>query len=423
MELWRVSGGRRLSGSVRVQGAKNAVLPLLAASALTGCETELIHCPRLSDVDASLDILRRLGCRAGQEEDVVCVDSRDMTDFAIPPELTRRMRSSVVFLGAILARCGQARLSMPGGCELGARPIDLHLMAMEKLGARVECRNGEILCSAENGLRGAHIDLPLPSVGATENAMLAACGARGRTVITNAALEPEIVELQGFLRLMGADIAGAGGPVVTVEGFHPASRVGWRVMPDRIECATLLCACAAAGGDIELRGADHTQFAPVTDALAAMGCRVRADKYSLRLWRDGRLTGGQTIVTAPYPGFPTDAQPLMMAASLTAAGETVFVENIFENRYRQAEELMRLGADIRRHGRVAVVRGVKSLHGAPVSAHDLRGGAALVTAALAAHGQTVVSDPGYIARGYDGLDGTLRLLGADVTVEHISQKR
>lgn len=415
MRLWHIRGGRRLSGSVTVQGAKNAVLPLLAATVLAGCETELVHCPRLTDVDTSLDILRALGCEVEREGDTLRVDSRPMTCCEISPELMGRMRSSVVFMGALLARCGEARLSAPGGCRLGERPIDLHLMAMEKLGAHVECRDGEICCRTD-GLRGAHIALPFPSVGATENAMLAACGARGRTVISNAAREPEIVELQRFLRRMGADIHGAGGPVVTVEGHRPAERVGWRVMPDRIAAATLLCACAASGGEVELRGAVPAHIAPVTAQLAAMGCRVETGRDTIRLSRYGVLKGGQTVSTAPYPGFPTDAQPLLMAASLTASGRTVFVENMFEERYRQAEELRRLGADIRLRGRIAVVRGVKALHGASVHAQELRGGAALAVAALGAEGETLVHDPGYIDRGYEALDDTLRSLGADVTV-------
>ena len=413
MSLWRVRGGNRLEGSLAVQGAKNAVLPILAATILTGCETELLNCPDLLDVTAALDILRYLGCVVQRQEDAVLVDSRELTGCVLCHELTSRMRSSVIFLGAILARCGEARLSLPGGCELGSRPIDLHLEAMEALGATVERRGDEICCRAPK-LTGAVIRLALPSVGATENAMIAACAAEGETVIANAAREPEIVDLQRFLRSLGAEIDGAGSPVITVQGFSPRTRVGHRIMPDRICAATLLCVCGCTGGDLELRGVEPGHFQTVTDALAAMGCSVRQTRHHVRIRCDGRLRGGNTVITRPYPGFPTDAQPLMMAASLKAAGTTVFVENIFESRYRQTEEMLRLGANIRTEGRVAVVTGVETLRGTAVEAHDLRGGAALIAAGLGAEGETLVADRGYVARGYERLDAVLRGLGADV---------
>ncbi len=413
MSQWRVRGGNRLEGSLAVQGAKNAALPILAATILSGCETELLNCPDLLDVRAAMEILEHLGCTVQRQEDGVLVDSRDLTGCVLGPEYTGRMRSSVIFLGAILARCGEARLSLPGGCELGPRPIDLHLEAMEALGATVERRGDEIFCRAP-GLTGGVIHLSLPSVGATENAMIAACAAQGETVITNAAREPEILDLQNYLQALGANIRGAGSPVIEVGGFVPRKRVGHRIMPDRIGAATLLCACACAGGDVELRGIEPGHFQTVTDGLAAMGCSVRQTRHHVRLRCDGMLRGGSTFITRPYPGFPTDAQPLMMAASLKAAGTTVFVENIFESRYRQAAELCRLGGNIRTEGRVAVVTGVDALRGAAVEAHDLRGGAALIAAGLGAEGETLVLDRGYVARGYERLDVVLRKLGADV---------
>ncbi|MCD8088169.1 MAG: UDP-N-acetylglucosamine 1-carboxyvinyltransferase [Oscillospiraceae bacterium] len=413
MSVWRIKGGSALEGSLTIQGAKNAVLPILAATILTGCETELTNCPALRDVEASLNILRYLGCRVERREDVIRVDSRPMTGCAIPNELTREMRSSVIFLGAVLARCGESRLSMPGGCELGPRPIDLHLSAMEALGSHVRAEGGEICCFAPT-LRGGTVHLELPSVGATENAMIAACAARGETVITNAAREPEIVDLQNFLRAMGADIDGAGTPVVTIHSFTPADRVGYRIMPDRIAAATMLCACACAGGDVELRGIDPRQTESVTENLEAMGAEVARQSHRLRIRCRQRLRGGRTVITRPYPGFPTDAQPLMMAASLKAEGTTVFVENIFTNRYRQTEELKRLGANIRTEGRVAIITGVERLHGAPVLAEDLRGGASLILAGLGAEGETAVTDRGHVDRGYEGLDKALNALGAQV---------
>ena len=413
MSVWRVQGGYPLEGSLTIQGAKNAVLPILAATILTGCETELTNCPALRDVEASLDILRHLGCHVQHEGDVIRVDSRPVTGCSIPRELMGRMRSSVIFLGAILGRCGEAKLSMPGGCELGPRPIDLHLSALEAMGAHIQCDDGEIQCSAPE-LTGTMIRLALPSVGATENAMIAACAARGETVIANAAREPEIVDLQNFLRALGADIDGAGTSVIHIRGFHPVERVGYRVMPDRIAAATMLCACACAGGDIELRGVDPAHFSSVTDTLSAMGAKISADRCRTRIRCRERLYGGQTVITRPYPGFPTDAQPLMMAAALKADGPTVFVENMFADRYRQAEQMRRLGADIRRSGRVAVVTGVKALHGNHVTAEELRGGASLIIAGLGAEGQTTVTDHGYVTRGYDGLDNVLSQLGAHI---------
>ncbi len=413
MSIWTVRGRGPLEGSVTVQGAKNAVLPILAATILTGCETELTNCPQLLDVEASLNILRHLGCAVERSGDVIHIDSTRVSLCSIPHELMRAMRSSVIFLGAIAARCGEAWLSMPGGCELGPRPIDLHLEAMRALGAEVSEQGGDIVCRAGK-LRGAHIALSMPSVGATENAMIAACAAEGMTRITNAACEPEIVSLQGFLRALGADMDGAGTPEIVIRGFTPRKKVGWRVMPDRIVASTLLCACALAGGDVQLRGVQPQDFASVTDALGAMGCEIGQTSHTLRLRSNALLRAAPLIQTRPYPGFPTDAQPLMMAAALRARGTTVFVENIFPNRYRQAGQLRRMGADIRVQGRVAMVSGVPALHGAAVSAEDLRGGAALVIAALGAEGESIINDPGHIDRGYDGLDTALRALGADV---------
>ncbi|MDO4750304.1 MAG: UDP-N-acetylglucosamine 1-carboxyvinyltransferase [Eubacteriales bacterium] len=416
MSVWRIAGGNRLEGSIRVQGAKNAVLPMIAASLLTGCETEFLNCPALSDVEAAVDILRYLGCKARQEDDVLNIDSRDLCRSDIPSELMHRMRSSVIFLGPLLARCGEVRASVPGGCELGPRPIDLHLEALRRLGAEVEEREGEIVCRAVK-LRGAEISLSLPSVGATENAMLAACAAEGPSVIYNAAREPEIESLQEYLCRLGAKVSGAGTPVVTVNGFHPCGSVGLRVMPDRIAAATLLCCTACVGGDVELQAVCPEHLEPVIVSLAEMGCRIFASGNRLRIISGGRLRAPRAIVTRPYPGFPTDAAPLLMAVSLRAEGSTVFIENIFSSRYRHASELRLLGADISTHGSLALVNGVETLHGARLHSTDLRGGAALVAAALGAEGETEIFDEGHIGRGYSSLDGDLRRLGADIRVE------
>lgn len=418
MSVWHVEGGNRLTGSVTVQGAKNAVLPIMAASVLAPGETELLNVPELRDVDTTIRILRGLGCSVEREGDAVYIDSRAMAACEIPHRLMRELRSSVIFLGALLARCGRAKLSMPGGCELGPRPIDLHLMALRALGAQIDERGGELICSAPDGLHGAGIALPMPSVGATENAMLAACAAEGETVIMNAAKEPEISELQSFLQKLGADVTGAGSATVRVRGrgLEPFT-VGHRIMPDRIVSSTLLCACAAAGGDIELRGVVPGHFSTVLHSLSECGCDIMSNSSCVRLRSGGNLRAPMPVITGPYPGFPTDAQPLLLAACLKAKGTSVFVENVFLNRFRFTEELQRMGARIHTEGRVAVVTGVDVLHAAPTVATDLRGGAALIIAALSAEGETDILDSGHVVRGYESFDRRLTELGAKVYLE------
>ncbi len=413
MSILRITGGNRLYGDIQVQGAKNSVLPLMAASLLTGGETVLHGCPSLSDVEAAMRILRHLGCRAEKQGDTVTIDSATLTQCHIPHGLMREMRSSVIFLGAILARCGEAVLSSPGGCELGPRPIDLHLMAMRALGAEIDERGGNLHCRAGT-LTGTHIDLATPSVGATENSILAAAGAKGRTVITGAAREPEIRDLADFLRKLGVSVTGAGTSVVTVEPGTLVHRVEHTVIPDRIVAATYMSCVAAAGGKIKLLGIIPEDISAVSQVFSEMGAEILTGADSLTINVPGPLQAAGPVVTRPHPGFPTDAQPPLMAASLVAQGVTVFAETIFENRYRHVPELRRLGADIRVDGRVAEVHGVGKLTGASVSATDLRGGAALCVAGLAAEGTTEVWEIRHIERGYDSLDRALRTLGADV---------
>lgn len=413
MDIWRIKGGRRLDGACFVQGSKNATLPIIAASLVVPAGSELLNVPQLRDVDAALRIVRHLGCTAEQRGGDVYIDSTQLSYCAIPHDLMEEMRSSVIFMGALLARCGEARLSLPGGCQLGKRPIDLHLAALRSLGAEIEENGREIYCHAAE-LRGAEIVLPFPSVGATENAMLAACAAAGETVICNAAREPEIADLQCYLRKLGADISGAGTSTVTVSGFRPRPFVEHTIMPDRIVAATILCAGAACSGDLELQGVDPDHFLTVLDSLSEAGCAIIKTASTVRLTSTGRLTAPRPVVTQPYPGFPTDAQPPLMAACLKAKGTTVFTENIFTNRYRHAEEFRRLGAAVSIEGRVAYVTGVDRLTGAPLTASDLRGGAAMIVAGLSAEGETEILDNGYINRGYDRFDACLSALGADV---------
>ena len=408
-----VEGGKRLYGELTIQGSKNGVLPVLAATIVCAGECRIENCPRLSDVDASIAILRHLGCCTRWEEGALLVDTTHMDGCEVPDALMREMRSSVIFLGAILARQGEAVLSYPGGCELGPRPIDMHLAALRALGAEITERGGLLRCTAKV-LTAAELVLPLPSVGATENAILAACGAEGTTVIYNAAREPEIGELQDFLNAMGAEVRGAGSSIVTVTGkktFHGGTH---RVIADRIVAATYLCAAAACGGETRFIGMDYRQISTVTAALSEAGCEIVSAGDTITLRSGGMLRAIRPVRTAPYPGFPTDAQPALMASLLRSEGSTVFIENIFENRYRHVDELARMGADVRVAGRVAVVTGVRALRGALVKCTDLRGGAALVLAGLQAEGVTRVSLLEHIDRGYENMERDLSLLGADI---------
>lgn len=416
MGIWHIKGGNRLEGTSFVQGSKNAVLPVLSASVISPAVTELLNVPRISDVDASLKILRHLGCTAEQEGNNVYIDSGTITNNDIPCEMMQTMRSSVLFMGALLARCGEVRISDPGGCDLGARPVDMHLSAMKSLGAEIINCGCETVCRA-NKLKGSLVELKFPSVGATENAMLCACGCEGETVIKGAAKEPEIVDLQEYLRKLGAYVGGAGTDTITLSGFAAEHSVGHRIIPDRIAAATYLCAAAAAGGDIELRGVDSRQFLSVSHFLNAAGCDIIPTVRSVRLISDGRLHALEHVVTEAYPGFPTDCQPLLMAALLKADGKTTFTENIFERRYGHTNELKRFGADITVEGKDACVWGVRSLNGAAVTSTDLRGGAAMVIAGLSADGDTTLIDNGHILRGYECLDEKLRALGANIYTE------
>ena len=409
----QITGGRPLDGTVHVQGAKNSVLPILAAAILARGETVIHGCPLLSDVDAAVKILRHFGCTVNRFGHTLYIDSRVVTCCDIPESLMKEMRSSVIFLGAILARTGEAVLSRPGGCELGPRPIDLHLSALRAMGAEVTDDGDSIVCRADT-LHGCVIRLPTPSVGATENSMLAASCANGTVTIVNAAREPEIWDLQEYLKKLGARICGAGTEEITIEGTRLCGFAEHTVIPDRIAAATYLSAAAATGGRVEVTGINPWYIATVTDTLSQLGCAVSSG--SDRVCADARraLHAAELIETRPYPGFPTDAQPPVMAASLRAAGTTVFSENIFTNRYRHVPGLVRLGADIRVSGRIAVVTGVPALYAADFAATDLRGGAALGVAALGAQGVSVLTDIQHIDRGYEDFDGCLRALGAQI---------
>jgi len=416
MDIWRIRGGRRLDGVCFVQGSKNASLPILAASILGPAESELQNVPQLRDIDAALRILRHLGCEAEQRDNEVYINSAGLVRSAIPHKLMLEMRSSVIFMGALLARCGEARMCPPGGCQLGKRPIDLHLEALRQLGARIEENGDEIVCRAER-LRGTVIRLPFPSVGATENIMLAAAAAEGETVIRGAAREPEIEALARYLRDMGFAVDGAGTDTIVIGNGKPVSHVEHRIIADRIVASTVACAAAAVGGSVELRGVEPEHFSTVLYFLKQAGCDIMCKNRSVRLRSGGKLHAVGELSTEPYPGFPTDAQPVLMAALLRAKGRSVIRETIFENRFRQVPELRRLGADITLSGQSAEIWGVDSLHGTVLNATDLRGGAAMIVAGLAAEGETLVYDEGHIRRGYESFDVRLRDLGADICLD------
>ncbi len=412
MGFFEIHGGRSLEGSITVHGAKNSVLPLLAATLLVPGTSVIHNCPNLSDVETTIEVLRLLGCRVNWEGSTVTVDATHISRTSIPGRLTGAMRSSVLFLGALMGRVGCVQLCHPGGCQLGDRPIDLHLAGLRRLGATVMEQEGAICCHGK--LQGREIYLPFPSVGATENLMLAACGAPGTTTIVGAAREPEIWDLQQCLRGMGADIQGADHSVITICGGKPLHPVTHTVMGDRIVAATYLCCCGASGGHIALRGVNPSHLSAITFALERSGCAIGGGEDEMTLRSSGRLEGISSIRTAPYPGFPTDAQAILMGALAGGRGSTLFSENIFDSRYRHVGELRRMGADIQTDGRVAVVTGVDGLSGATLRGTDLRCGAGLVTAAIGAEGASRVYGLSYIRRGYQSLDGDLRRLGGDI---------
>lgn len=413
MESLRVRGGVPLNGTVKISGAKNAALPILAATVLHGGKYVLHNCPNITDVDAASEILTYLGGRTSRVGETLSVDTRTLSGWRVPASLMAKMRASVLFLGALLGRFGRAVLTLPGGCPLGRRPIDLHLESLSQLGASVTLREGELRCRASL-LHGGVVELPFPSVGATENLLLAATACRGTVTVQNAAREPEVTDLACFLRAMGADIQGEGTGRLQICGGIPLRDTNYTVLPDRIETATLLCAGAASGGTLHLTGTDGKLLLPVLETLEAAGCTIVREPDALTLSSDGELIAAPDLETAPYPGFPTDAQAPVMAAMLRARGETRFSETIFERRFAHVSQLRRFGAEIETLGPTALVRGVSGLHGAGVVGSDLRATAALTVAALQAPEESRIYGLKHLDRGYDNLEGKLRALGAQV---------
>lgn len=415
MEKLIIDGGYKLSGETAVQGAKNSALPILAATVLIKGECIIHNCPMLTDIDAAIKILEYLGCKVQREVHTVTVDARNVSRYDIPEKLMREMRSSIIFLAPLLARCGEAELYTPGGCEIGLRPIDLHLYALRKMGVNIEEEHGKLICKCNKSLKGEVINLSFPSVGATENVIIAASLAKGTTIITNAAREPEIIDLANFLVSCGADIKGAGESTIIINGKEKLYPTEHTVIPDRIMQATYLSAAAITGSDITLSKSDPMLIASVIPLFEAAGCRIKTEKHKISIYSPVRLSGIPTVRTMPYPGFPTDAQAPIMAMTTIADSTSIFVENIFESRFKHVSELNVMGAKIKVEGRVAIVEGVEKLSGASVKAPDLRGGAALVIAALAAEGRTKISGVSHIDRGCEKFEDNLRMLGAVIS--------
>ena len=412
MEKFVIEGGRPLYGEIEIQSAKNAVLPLLAASVLTEERIVIHNCPRITDVLNMAQILEELGCRTSFTDGALTVDPSDAANHEIPAALAKELRSSVFMLGSVLSRFGRARIAYPGGCDIGLRPIDLHLGGLRRLGVRIEEEGGYINCTCGK-MRGADIVLGCPSVGATENIMLAAVKAEGTTVIRNAAKEPEIADLQNFVNRMGGRISGGGSSTVVVEGVKSLHGAEYTPVSDRIEAGTFLIASAMCGGELALKNARAENLSALLDKLREISCKIHAidDKIYIK---SGARFSPKLIETSPYPGFPTDLQAPMTALACICGGSTVVVENLFETRFKHVPELIRMGADITVRGRRAFVRGVPRLHGADVCAGDLRGGAALALAAISAEGRSTVTDLRHIDRGYSEFEYKLRGAGARI---------
>ena len=418
-----IQGGKPLRGEIQISGAKNAALPLMAASLLTTETLALSNLPHLADISTMAKLLRKLGVQISMDGDapggghagrVFELTAKELTHTTAPYDLVRKMRASVLVLGPLLARAGRARVSMPGGCAIGTRPVDLHLKALEQLGAKIELTEGYIEARAENGLTGAHIVFPMVTVGGTENLLMAACQARGETVLANAAREPEVADLAHCLVAMGAKIEGIGTDTLTIRGVEGLGGAAYAVVPDRIETGTYAVAAAISGGDLTLQGARAELSKAVIEFLTSAGVEITETNDGIRVARANGPLRGVDLMTEPYPGFPTDMQAQAMALMAVAEGASMITETIFENRFMHVPELCRMGADINVHGASAIVRGVGRLSGAPVMATDLRASVSLVLAALAAEGETVINRVYHLDRGYERLEEKLRACGAHI---------
>ncbi len=415
MKKFVIEGGKKLEGTTYVSGSKNASLPIIAATLLNKGINKLYNVPNIHDTKMMFKILEGLGCKVKKTNGKIVIDSRNITNYEIPDNLMSQMRSSVIIAGALLSRSKKVTFTYPGGCDIGSRPIDLHIKAFEKLGINVKEEFGELVCTADE-IVGTDINLDFPSVGATENIMLASVLAKGTTKINNAAMEPEIIDLQNALNSMGAKVSGAGTNNIIIKGVEKLQDLSYNIIPDRIEAGTLLCATAITGGNITLKKVIPEHIDTLIKKLEEMGCEISISKNEIILKSPKRLKAVD-IKTLPYPGFPTDLQSILGSVLTVAKGTSIIIENIFENRYKYLNELTKMGAKTTIEGRTAVIKGIKRLNKSKVKATDLRGGAALVIAALNAKGRTYIDNIEYILRGYENLDLKLRSLGANIYIE------
>ena len=415
MSRFIIQGGKKLEGEIEISGSKNAALPIIAATVLNAGTTTLYNVPDIQDVNTMFEILKKIGATIKRKNNKIIINTSKIHTYEIPDDLMRQMRSSVILAGALLGKYHKARFSCPGGCDIGSRPIDLHLKGFEKLGVNIKEEYGEIYCDAEK-IIGTQIHLDFPSVGATENIILASCLGEGTTVITNAAREPEIEDMIKYLNKMGTKINGAGTDKVEIVGVRKLSEVSYNIMPDRIETGTYLVAGAITNGNIKLLNVNPTHIEPILNKLDEANCKLNISNNKIEIIAPKRVKAVD-IKTMPYPGFPTDMQSIFGALLITAKGTSVITENIFESRYKYAQELIRMGAKINVEGRTAIIKGTKKIQGANVVATDLRGGASLVVAGLYAKGVTQVDNIHYILRGYEKIDEKLKKLGAKIYIE------
>ena len=415
MSKFIIQGGKKIEGEVRISGSKNAALPIIAATVLIKGKTILYNVPNIQDVQTMFEIIRDIGGKVTKKNNKIIIDTSKIHTYEIPESLMRKMRSSVILAGAIIGKYNRANFSYPGGCEIGSRPIDLHLKGFEKLGINIKEEYGEIICNAEK-IIGTQIHLDFPSVGATENIILAACLAEGTTILTNAAKEPEIEDLVKFLNKAGAKISGSGTDKIEILGVRRLSEISYNIMPDRIEAGTYLVAGAITGGKVKITNANPAHIEPILDKLEEANCILEIGKIYVQIKAPKRIKSVD-IKTMPYPGFPTDMQSIFGALLSTAKGTSIITENIFENRYKYIQELNRMGAKINVEGRTAVIKGTRKIQGANVVASDLRGGAALIIEALTAKGITQIDNIHYILRGYENIEEKLKKLGTKIFCE------
>lgn len=413
MEILEINGGKALGGEIKIHGAKNSVLPILAGTVLVNGVSVIHNCPKLSDVDCTVDILKHLGADVKREQDTLIIDTSCIHKWDIPKELMEEMRSSIIFLGSLASRCNCGCMYLPGGCDIGLRPVDLHIRGLRELGYSVFFDGNNLCCDIGNAHAGKVI-LPFPSVGATENLILASVFLKGKTTIINSAREPEIVNLADFLNSAGADIRGASTPVIEIYGVDSLNSVEHSVIPDRILAGTLMSATAITGGDTLLRDIDNHHLSPIIPAFEEMGCELTQRADTIRIKAPKKIQPVKSIKTQPYPGFPTDCQSPVMSVLTVADGTSVITETIFESRFKHVAQLNRFGADITINDRVAIINGVDKIHSADAVCTDLRGGASVVIEALGANGKSRISRLEHLDRGYEAIEEQLSRLGADI---------